>query len=390
MKRLILHTDVDAFGVSVYRASDRKLINRPVIVGVEAGGRGLVTSASYEARRLGARTGMPLTIARRRFPQATFLCEDRLAQEAASRRLLEFLQGKAPTVEAASLDDFYLDVTGCEELFGGDMLGWAERLARQVRAELGLPLSIAIASNKMVARIATAVAKPSGLLRVRDGSEAEFLAPVSVWLLPGVGAAVYDRLQGFGVRTVGELAAMGEECLALLFGKHGNELWRRAHGESHEPVKPTALHQAITHTHVLARDSADTALLESIAIRLAQKIAWNLRQNQLSATRASLELTYSDGANATHTLDLPTATHNERELIAAARKALHAAFHRRVRVRSLRIKATFIPHGLGQFDMFQEMERRSVRGLFNAIDEVRSRHGFQAMLSASAIRLVQN
>jgi DNA polymerase-4 len=334
---------------------------------------------------MGARTGMPLTIARRRFPQAVVLTEDRRAQEVASRQLFELLQGKAPLVEAASLDDFYLDVTGCEELFGGDMLRWAQRLAGQVRAELGLPLSMGLAGNKMVARIATAVSKPSGLLQVWPGHEAEFLTPVSVWMLPGVGNAVYDRLKGFGVRTVGELVAMGEECLALLFGKHGEELWRRAHGESHEPVKPTALHQAITQTHTLSKDSADTALLESVAVRLAQKIAWNLRRNELSATRASLELTYSDGAMATHGLELNSPTDSEREMIAAARKALHAVFRRRVRVRALRIKAWFIPHEQGQFDMFQEMERRSVRGLFTAIDEVRSRHGFKAMLSASAI-----
>src|SRR5689334_14788233 len=139
MDQLVLHTDVDCFAVSVERAREASLAGRAVIVGVEAGGRGLVSCASYEARKLGARTGMPLTIARRRFPQAVFRTEDRLAYEAASRRLFEFLRGKAPIVEACSLDDFYLDVTGCEELFGGDMLQWAERLSREVRGELGLP-----------------------------------------------------------------------------------------------------------------------------------------------------------------------------------------------------------------------------------------------------------
>ncbi|MGI8907213.1 MAG: DNA polymerase Y family protein [Candidatus Sumerlaeaceae bacterium] len=385
MDQLILHTDVDCFAVSVERARNPSLLERAIIIGVEAGGRGLVASASYEARRLGARGGMPLSIARRRFPQAVFLPQDRLAYEAASHRLFELLRNKAPVVEACSMDDFYLDVTGCEALFGGDLLRWAQQVGRQVRGELGLPLSMGIAGNKMVARIATALAKPSQMIRVTAGAEAEFLSPVSVHLLPGAGGAAYERLQGFGVRTIGELAAMGEECLALLFGKAGTELWRRARGEYHEPVKATALHRNLTQTQVLERDTADTRLLEAVAVRLAQRIAWGLRRNQLTATRASLELTYSDGAMATHSLQLNTPTDSERELIVAARKALTASFQRRVRVRALRLKVWFIPRDAGQFDFLHEMERRSVRGLFQAIDEVRSRHGFGAMVSASAI-----
>ena len=385
MQRMILHTDVDCFAVSVERARNPSLAKRPVIIGVEAGGRGLVTSVSYEARRLGARTGMPLSIARRRFPQAAFFPEDRLACEAVSHQLFELLRGRAPVVEACSLDDFYLDVTGCEELFGGDFTRWAQRVGREVRRDLGLPLSMGLASNKMVARIATALAKPARLVRVCPGDEADFLASVSVHLLPGAGSNVLERLEGFGVRTIGELAAMGEECLVLLFGKHGTELLRRARGEFHEPVKATALHRHLTQTQVLAKDTADTRLLEAVAVRLGQRIAWGLRSNQLTATRVTLELTYGDGAIVTHGLQLDTPTDNEREMIKAARKALHAAFQRRVRVRALRIKAWFVPHGDGQFDLFHELERRSVRRLFNAIDEVRNRHGFSAMVSASAI-----
>lgn len=382
----VLHVDADAFAASVERVLDPGLRGRPLVIGAEGGGRGLVACASYEARRLGIRPGMPVSAARRRAPDAIFLPGNPAQYEFFSRRLFEALQARVPVAEAASLDDFFLDLTGCERLFGGDLLGWSAALARAVAAEVGIPVSMGLAPNKMLARIATRLAKPGHVLHVPAGCEQDFLAPVAVRLLPGVGREGRLRLREFGVRCIGQLAALGEERLHLLFGPAGSALLRRAQGECHEPVRSSSLARTLSTAHLFDHDTADPEVLEGAADLLAQKLAWTLRRHGLLCARATLELTYADGAVARSAVWPDHPSDREQDLAGPVRAALRTAFRRRVRVRSLRLTAPLDERaGEGQADLFHEEARRRDRSLHAAIDQVRARHGFRSLITAPAL-----
>ena len=386
----VLHVDADAFAASVERVLNPALRGRPLVIGAEGGGRGLVTCASYEARRLGIHPGMPVSAARRRFPDAIFLPGNPARYEAFSRRLFEALRARVPVAEAASLDDFFLDLTGCERLFGGDLLGWSAALARSVAAEVGIPVSMGLAPNKMLARIATRLAKPGHVLHVPAGCERDFLAPVAVRLLPGVGREGRRRLREFGVQRIGQLAALGEERLHLLFGPAGSTLLRRAQGECHEPVRNSVLDRTFSTAHLFDQDTAAPEVLEGAADLLAQKLAWTLRRHGLLYARATLELTYADGAVARSSVCPDHPTDREQDLAGPVRTALRTAFHRRVRVRSLRLIAPLDePAAEGQADLFHEEERRRDRSLHRAIDQIRARHGFRALITAPGLLAVR-
>lgn len=385
-ERTILHLDIDCFAVSVERMRQPELSGKPVIVGHTAGGRGLVACASYEARRAGAHVGMPLKMALRRVPTATVIQEDSSFYEVYSQRSFKFLWGEAPVVEKAGLDDFYLDITGCDRLFGGDLQQWGQRLARSFLEEMGLPVSIGIGANKMVARLATWLAKPGHILRIPPGSEAEFLQQIPLNLLPGVGSATRERLRDFGINRVGELLAVGEEPLHLLFGEAGTALWRHANGDCNEPVKPTALHRAIRHSYRFPQETDSPEELAAAAVYLAQQLAYSLRLHCLSCPRATLKLTYSDGMCESHGLELLFPTDQDRYLIPAVRAAMSKLLHRRVRVRELRLTAPFVSHDDGQYDMFFEQGRRSVLGVIRATDDVRAKFGFEKLVSVGALR----
>lgn len=330
---------------------------------------------------------MPLGMVRRRAPAAIILPGNPAEYERVSIRLLEILRATAPVTEAASLDDFYLDLTGCEQLYGGNLLRWGARLARQVRGEMGMPLSFGLASNKMLARIATCLAKPGHGVEVFGGHERDFLAPVSVRLLPGVGRVTQERLREFGVQRIGQLAELGEDMLRLLFGSNGTELWRRARGEFYEAVKPTALHRRIIQQHVFIPDTADPVILEAAAALLAQKLAWELRRNSIRSACVDFALIYSDGISVSHRLAVGYPLDQDHSFIGPARDALPKLFRRRVRVRQISLRADFVPCEDSQYDLFQEKAQCRNSSLYRAMDRVRSRHGFMALLSARTLFL---
>jgi len=383
--RSVLHIDIDCFAASAERLRHPQLHGKPLIISHVAGGRQMVACASYEARRGGAHPGMPLRLATRRVPKATVLQHDAAYYEPLSRAALEFFRAKAPVVEAAGNDAFYLDITGCDKLFGGDLLRWSHGLAARFRREIGLPVSMGLATNKLVARLATWLAKPGHVIRVCAGGEADFLAELPVRLLPGVGDVTRERLRDFGVDRVGQLADLGDDTLELLFGAQGAEMCRHARGEDDEPVKPTALHRVIQHTHVFTRETDAPLELQAATVHLAQQLAYSLRQHRVRCARATLKLTYTDGVVESHGLDLLVPTDLDQFLVPAAREALAKLLQRRVRVRQLTLTAPFRSEGDGQFDLFQEQGRRSMASLVRATDAVRERFGFEKLIAVGAV-----
>lgn len=387
-ERLIVHVDVDAFAVSVARADDTCLRGRCVVVGNDAGGRGRVACASYEARKYGVRVGMPLAIVRRRLPETLILSPDPVQLCQSSARFHEVLAGMAPVVEVASLDDVYMDITGCRKLFGGDLLRWMRKVARCVENETGLPVSMGLGSNKMIARIATWLAKTGHGIAVMPSDEPAFLANAPVHLLPGVGNTITQRLLEYEIRSVGQLLEIGEERLCTLFGQAGGALWKCARGEWPDPVKPTAVHRLIVHGHVFEPDTVNPELLSSAASLLTQRLAWDLRRNGARCGSVELVLTYSDGGSSTRTIRPGLLANSESVFWPLIRAALFAMFQRRVRVRKLNLCARYEHEHVGQRDFLELHAQERCENLQSSIDRVRARHGLRSLVSATALHPV--
>lgn len=380
---VICYIDVDAFAVSVERAIHPELRERPLIVTTQTADRGLVACASWDLRARGVRPGMPVSVARRRAEKALFLPPNPITAQRASRRLFSFLQDQAPVVELDKIDGFFLDMTGCERWMGCPVIDWMQRLVQKIRRETRLPVSGGIAASKLMARLATRVAKPGGILQVTPGDEQDFLAPVAVGLLPGVGTATRRELREFGIHTVGQLRALGEETVLRLYGHGpGGGLWRHAHGFCQEPVVATPAARMLEFDHAFEEDTSRPDDLEQAAALLAQRLCWEMRGLDILSCTARISLIYSDGHHACRVLKMDTATTDEAELTQSLRRAALLAFGRRVRVRSLHLAAALHQQGEGQYDFFQEEKQRRAGRLHAAIDQVRTRHGFSALIQA--------
>ncbi len=383
---LITYIDVDAFAVAVERALNSQLAGRIIVISTQTPDRGLVACASYEARALGVRAGMPLPAARRRAEKAIFLTPNLLEYEKASRRLLDFLRDHAPVVEADKMDGFFLDLTGCERWMQSHPTVWMSRLARRIDQEVGLPVSFGIASNKLTAKVATRVAKPGRAIWILSGCESEFLGPVSVGLLPGIGKNARLELREFGIRRIGQLVHLGDESLRRIYGPSiGNALWQRAQGIFHESVKATPIAETLQYNHIFPSDSSRIDEIEAGAALLAQRLAWKLRDCGARCCSARIDLVYSDGHHCARRLRIFSPSDRDNDLIGAVRRAAVHAFCRRVRVRSIHLTAVLHQQDDSQYDLFQEQKQRRTSRLYQAIDEVREKHGFASILIAGGV-----
>lgn len=287
----VLHVDLDAFFVAMELLRHPELRGRPVVVGY-LGQRGVVSTASYEARRYGIRSAMPTLRARQLCPSAVFLPPDFAWYAPASRRFHAILREFTPAVESVSVDEAYLDVAGSEVLFGSP-LDIAATIRHRIRTEIGITASVGIASNRLVAKVASDAAKPDGLLRVPPGQEAAFLAPRPLRDLPGIGQRTAEALHALGIVTIGDLAALPPAVLQARFGRHGLELHERARGIVHAPVVSTpAARRSISREHTFDRDESSPAVLEAVLLRQADAVAADLARQQRAARTVVLKLRF--------------------------------------------------------------------------------------------------
>jgi DNA polymerase-4 len=303
----ILHLDLDAFFASVEQLADPALTGRPVVVG-GLGNRGVVAAASYEARRFGIHSAMPMARARRACPDAVFLSPRFDAYSDASKQVMAILEDVTPLVEPISLDEAFLDVGGARRSLGsGPEIG--ELLRRRIRAETGLTASVGAATTKLLAKLASDLAKPDGQLVVEPGTELEFLHPLPVTRLWGVGPATHRRLESYGVETVGDLAQLPESTLVRALGQSaGAHLHALAWNRDERPVDPERVTKSIGHEETFPRDRTDLAGLERDALRMADAVATRLRSASKSARTVQLKVRYGDFRTITrsHTLNTPT------------------------------------------------------------------------------------
>jgi DNA polymerase IV len=380
-RRVIAHLDFDAFFAAVEENRDPSLRGKPVIVG--GGERGVVSTANYVARRYGIHSAMPLRTARRLCPHGVYLTGDHRLYLEYSRHLMTMLDNYSPLVEQISLDEAYLDLTGTERLFGPPVRT-ARLIQRRVEGELDLTISVGVATNKLVAKVASDHQKPAGFTVVPPGKEAEFLAPLPVERLPGVGPALLEKLRDRGVVTVGDLARVPLHLLRLSFGEWGELLAHRAQGEDLRRVMPHEEVKSISREHTFEEDVSDVSLLESTLIALTEDVCRRLRRKRLEARTVTVKIRYSDFVTHTcsHTLSRPLDVDETffKEVLSLFRHGRRRRYHLRLVGVGL---SNLVPRAW-QDDLFDQ-ELPLLRELDLKLDAIREKYGKQAVRRGAAL-----
>ena len=374
----ILHVDLDAFFAAVEQRDRPELRGRPVVVGGDPRGRGVVSAASYEARAFGVRSAMPLRTAAALCPQAIFLPVRGGRYAEVSREVMTILRRYSPVVEQVSIDEAFLDVAGTETLHGSP-----ERIAIGIRAdirtELGLGASVGVASTRLVAKIASDLRKPDALVVVPAGTEAEFLDPLPIARLWGVGAKTRSVLADHGVRTIGDLARLPPDVLRRRLGEHGTTLLDRARGIDPTPIGIDADAKSVSHEHTLEQDTRDLEVIERSLLALSEGVASRLRTGGLRASTIAVKIRDSEFVTRTRQMTLRDPTDQTDEIYRAA-LALARPQVRGIRVRLLGVAASGLTER-AQLALFAaEGDRR--RKASSATDEIRKRYGTQALVRA--------
>lgn len=383
--RDILHVDIDAFFAGVELACDPELAGRPVIVCGDPSGRSVVSSASYEARARGIRPAMPLARARKLCPGATFIGSDFGKYRRFASGLFEILGNFTPDVEPLSIDEAYLDLTGCRSL-QGHVFEAAGRIRSEIKRELNLDASIGIGATRLVARIASAMAKPKGILRVIPGQEKGFLSHLPVGAIPGVGTKLGGRLNRLGVRTVGELSRIDPELLSLMFGKTGVYLHLASRGRGPAPASPPRGRKSISREITFARDTADRISIDAALSLLIEKAGGRLRELGRLAGGFTVKLRYSDFVTVTRASRLAPPTDIDRIIFRAARARLDSAYARRLKLRMIGISLTRLHYGTLRPSLFDEYNLNKYKKIYDAVDKIRKKYDFAAVLSARSLQ----
>lgn len=378
----ILHVDLDAFFAAVEQRDRPELRGRPIAVGGGgASDRGVVSAASYEARRYGVHSAMPLRTAARLCPDLVFVRVDGRKYGAVSRQVMEILRRYTPAVEQISIDEAFLDVHGSEVLHGSptDM---ARSIKATIRGELELTVSVGVASTKLVAKVASDLEKPDGLVVVAPGAEAEFLAPLPISRLWGVGEKTAAVLSEFGVRTIGDLAALPQDLLARRFGRMGPVLIQRARGIDTSPVSRAEPARSVSHEHTFDVDTADPEVLERTLLALSEGVAGRLRSGGVKARTIAVKVRDSSFHTVSRQRTLPEPT-DQTEVVFAAARELAQPQLKGIRVRLLGVGASHLGEGeqMGLF-MAQDERRRKATA---AADAIRARYGSKAIRRARLI-----
>jgi DNA polymerase-4 len=384
MTRCIFHIDLDAFFVSVEQALNPELKGKPVIVGGDPERRGVVASASYEARPFGIHAGMPLSKARRLCPQAIFIRANFSRYRDASNRFMEILADFSPDIEPLGLDEAYLDITGYEEPYGSPRK-LARAIKERINKELKLTASVGIGTCKVVAKIASTSCKPDGLLEIAPGKEQAFLNPLPIAKLPGVGEKTEQSLKEMGITTIGELAALSLDTITRRFGAIGTVMHSYARGIDDREVEAPGEAKSISQQLTFARDTLDRNFLEANLHNLCQEVCQELRSQNKRAKCVAIRLRYADFKTITRQVTLTEASDVTPIVFATAQQLLSKTLAQQEKpIRLIGIRISSLVGEEKQLPMFDSgMEKPE--HLDKAIDKIRSKYGSTAIKTGNGI-----
>lgn len=379
MKPTIVHCDLDAFFVSVERLLNSSLIGKPVLIGGSSN-RGVVASCSYEARKFGVHSAMPMRLARQLCPEAMIVRGDFDLYSKYSNIVTEIIEEEIPIVEKASIDEHYLDMTGMDRFFGTWKL--TQELRQRIIKETGLPISFGLSANKTVSKIATGEAKPSGERKVDFGTEKPFLAPLSIRKIPGVGDKTYTLLRNMGIAQIATIQQMEATAMGQVLGKNGIQIWKKANGIDQSPVVPFEHQKSMSKETTFEQDTIDVKLLRDVLLSMVDELAYELRQKQRLTSNVSVKIRYSNFD--THTMQAKLPFTSSEKVIAEKALFLFDKLHsRRMLIRLIGVKLSDLVSGSYQTDLFNDT--LSDLHLSQAMDQIRKRFGYQAVVRGFAI-----
>ena len=380
MERAIVHMDLDTFFVSCERLIESKLNGVPVIIG--GGDRGVVASCSYEARYFGVRSAMPIKMAMKLCPQAKIIRGDYERYSKFSKEVTEIIQEKVPVLEKASIDEFYMDLSGMDQFFG--CYQWTREIADSVTKNTGLPISFALSTNKTVSKIGTGESKPVGRLDIPAQNIKPFLNPLSVRKIPMVGEVTFQLLSRIGIRTIQTLADMPVLVLQQMIGKNGGELWKKANGIDLTPVIPYSERKSLSSEHTFTNDTMDVFEMRRLISSMAESLAYQLRQEKWLTSTVVLKIRYANFDTETKQCKI-SYTSLDHTLARVALDLFEKLYTRRMRLRLVGLRFTNLLHGTYQMNLFEDSEE--LMNLYQAMDRMKNRFGKNVLGRASGFEL---
>lgn len=373
---IILHMDLDTFFVAVERLTNSKLIGRPVIVGGFSD-RSVVAGCSYEARRYGVHSAMPMKMARILCPDAIVIRGDMEAYTRYSDMVTSIIAERAPVYEKASIDEHYLDITGMDRFFG--CMKWAHELRRTIISETGLPISLGLSVNKTVCKIATGEAKPNGELEVLPERVLPFLAPLSISKIPGIGDKTYRLLRSMGIATIDTLSRIPPEMVEKVLGHNGLVIWKKANGIDPTPVIPYSERKSISTETTFDQDTIDIHMINDLLVKMVEKIAFSLRKKQKLTSCVTVKIRYSNFDTHTMQMRIPY-TSFDHVLIPITKELFRKVYQRRMLIRLIGVRFSHLITGTQQIDLFDDTPE--LINLYQAIDRMRLRYGREKLIRA--------
>lgn len=373
MERTVVHMDLDTFFVSCERLVNSSLNGIPLIIGGNSD-RGVVASCSYEARKFGVRSAMPIKMALRLCPQAKIVKGDMELYSSQSKIVTQIISEQAPIVEKASIDEFYLDITGMDRFFGN--YRWTNELTERVTRETGLPISFGLSTNKTVSKIATGEGKPTGKMHIQPTNVQPFLNPLSIRKIPQLGNATFTLLSRIGVRKIETLSQMPIEYLQGLIGQNGRQIWKKANGIDTTPVEPYSERKSISKERTFEQDTIDIYQIKAILTGMVERLGYQLRQENWLTSCVVVKIRYNN-------FDTETKQHkiyytsNDQMLIDTVKQLFDKLYTRRMRIRLVGISFTGLVRGNYQINLFEDTSEQ-IR-LYQALDNIKNKFGENAI-----------
>jgi DNA polymerase-4 len=379
MDRNILHLDLDAFFVGVERRNNPRLMGKPLIIGGSSR-RGVVAACSYETRRFGVHSAMPMYLALQLCPDAKVISGDMESYSQASHEVTEIISDAAPLFEKSSIDEFYIDASGMDRYFGA--FKWAVELRKKIIRESGLTISLGMSVNKLVSKVTTNEFKPDAEKLIPAGTEKEFLAPLGVDRIPMIGKQTASFLYDMGVRRVQTLREMPLKFLVSAFGKNGISIWNKAHGIDESPVVPYSEQKSISTECTFEEDTIDVKRLKSTLIAMVEKVAFQLREQKKLTSCVTVKIRYSNFDTETKQLKIPF-TSSDHVLLRIVTELFSKLYSRRMLIRLVGVRLSGMVHGSHQISLFDDTAESIL--LYEAIDHIKHKHGVEKLMRATTL-----